>query len=205
MAVTIALASDIPRLPVTTQPGTPDLRSPNPWEVAAGPFETDTISENRRKSHGPATAVSPTGGRREADGRPTAGLRRGPRRGYGGGDGGRGGVATLRGRPSRGGGLTAGREIAGHQPVMWRARKASEGGSSAWKNGPVWQPRANRTTAPGGSALASARTPGRNGSPSPVATRTATPCSELACVTASAEANALAEAYAPGFTALACA
>ena len=60
MAVSIALASDItgfchlgtvrpdffPRLPVTTQPGTPGLRSPNPWEVAEGPFGADTISEN---------------------------------------------------------------------------------------------------------------------------------------------------------------
>ena len=59
MAVSIALASDItafcrpgtarpeffPRLPVTTRPGTPDLRSPNPWEVGEAPFGADTISE----------------------------------------------------------------------------------------------------------------------------------------------------------------
>jgi hypothetical protein len=59
MAVSIALAGDItgyrrpgtvrpdffPRLPVTTQPGTPGLRSPNPWEVGEAPCGPDAISE----------------------------------------------------------------------------------------------------------------------------------------------------------------
>ena len=34
MAVSTPFASDIPRLPATKQPSTPDLRSPNPWGVA---------------------------------------------------------------------------------------------------------------------------------------------------------------------------
>ena len=36
MAVTIAPAGDIPRLPVIARTATPDLRSPNPWGVAWG-------------------------------------------------------------------------------------------------------------------------------------------------------------------------
>src|SRR5690349_17992420 len=44
------------------------------------------------------------------------------------------------------------------------ARKASDGGCCAAKNDPSWHPGPNDTTAPAGSSLASALTPGKNGS-----------------------------------------
>lgn len=43
------------------------------------------------------------------------------------------------------------------------------------KKGPVWQPSEISTTAEGGNAAASDRTPGRNGSSAPDATRTGVP------------------------------
>ncbi len=72
---------------------------------------------------------------------------------------------------------------AGAQP-RWAPRKASDGGTCERKNGPLWQPLPNTTTAPRGSALASASTPGWNGSLTPDATRTATPRNALAWLTA---------------------
>ncbi len=62
------------------------------------------------------------------------------------------------------------------------------------KNGLLWQPRLNSTSAPAGSALASVATPGWNGSPSPDAIQTGRPASAAACVTASSAAKSLAEA-----------
>ena len=68
MAVRIALGSDITRLPVTTQAGMPDLRSPNPWGVAEGPFWSgDDIGKVVLKSPNRDRRVADGGGRRAGE------------------------------------------------------------------------------------------------------------------------------------------
>ena len=76
----------------------------------------------------------------------------------------------------------------------WVPKKASEGGSSAVKKEPVWQPGESSTAADLGSARANATTPGWNGSSRPEATRTGVWASDHALVTASSDAKSAAEA-----------